>query len=87
MVVSNFSRRKAQNSEEGLGVRAGGTQRERSGTPRYLFYFRGKRHPLQAAGSRSKNDSILEFWFGAGVVLALVAIVVLVCLRSLAVVL
>ncbi|WP_158785876.1 hypothetical protein [Granulicella sp. L46] len=87
MVVSNFTRRQTQNSEEGSGVGAGGKQRDRSGPPRYLFYFRGKRHPLQTAGSRSKNDGVLEFWFGAGIVLALVAIVVLVCLHSLAVVL
>jgi hypothetical protein len=83
VVVSMFTRRKAQNSDQASGAEANGTQRGRLEPGRYFFFFRGRRHSLQAAGSRSKNDSVLEFWFGAGVVLALVAIVVLVCLHSL----
>lgn len=86
MVVNMFTRRQAQNSDEASGAGADGKQRGRTGHDRYFFFFRGRLHSLQAAGSRPKDDSALEFWFGVGVVLALVAIVVLVCLHSLNVV-
>ena len=86
MVVKMFTRRHAQNSDQASGAGADGTQRGRSGPGRYFFFFQGRRHSLQAAGSRSKDNGVLEFWFGVGVVLALVAIVVLVCLHSLNVV-
>ena len=83
MVVSMFTKRRARKLKEGSGP---GAQRSRSGHPLYFFFFRGRRHSLQAAGSRAKDDSVLEFWFGAGVVVALAAVVVVVCLHSLNVV-
>jgi hypothetical protein len=83
VVVSMFTRRQAQNSDKASEAREDGTQRSRSGPARYFFFFRGRQDSLKAAGSRSKDDSVLEFWVGVAVVLALVAIVVLVCLHSL----
>jgi hypothetical protein len=58
-----------------------GASSDESGAPRFLFFFRGKRRDVAAAGTRSKNSGVLEFWFGAAVVVALIAIVVLVFLR------
>jgi hypothetical protein len=77
-----FTRRRSQNSEERSGSAEDGTKLDKSMPPRYLFFFRGRRRSVQSAGSRSKGNSALEFWFLLAVATALLAIVVLVCLRS-----
>jgi len=58
-------------------------KRRGSGRPRFLFVFRGRRS-LQAAGSRAKDSGWVELWVGVAVVLAVIAVVVLVCLRAVA---
>jgi hypothetical protein len=83
MVVGMFTAKQGPKREKESGVGTEEAKRRRPGMPRYFFYFRGKRDSLRAAGSRSKNDGVLEFWFGAGIVVALVAVVVLVCRHGL----
>ena len=83
MVVGMSTGKRARKTEKAPETGVEGTEREGSGMPRYFFYFRGKRDSLKAAGNRSKNDGVLEFWFGVGIVVALVAVVLLVCLHAL----
>jgi len=83
-LVGMFPRRQAQKSEEGSQSAGGETGRNRSGPPRFLFFFRGRRRSVAVAGSRSKENSALEFWVLLAVAIALIAIVALVCLRAVA---
>jgi hypothetical protein len=77
------TRQRAQNSVEASRSVTDGTNGKNSGPPRFLFFFRGRRS-VQAAGSRSKENGALEFWLLLTVALALIIIVALICLRSIA---
>ena len=70
-----------QNPEASL-PEADAMNRGDAGPPRFLFFFRGRRRSVQSAGSRSKANGALEFWVLLALAAALIAIVLLVCLRG-----
>jgi len=79
-----FTKRQGRNSGEAGRQTADSAKFDRSAPPRYLFFFRGRRRSVGAAGTRSKESSALEFWFLLAVAVALIIIVALICLRSMA---
>jgi hypothetical protein len=79
-----FTKRRECNSGETGRQAAGSAKVDRSTPPRYLFFFQGRRRSERIAGTRSKENGALEFWFLLAVAVELIVILTLICLRSMA---